>query len=115
MDYTICITEFQKRGLPHGHVAVKLKHVRRTAAEIDKFLSAELPRDSGPLRDAVQKHMTHQHDPKREYHCCGWSAMSQTCQYNYPHVIKSTSGFNEHGMSNPHFIVGFSNTSCRLF
>lgn len=79
IDYTIHITEFQKCGPPHGHVVVKLKHVPCTAAEIDKFLSAELLQDSGPLCDAVQKHMTHQHDPKREYHHCGWSAMLQTC------------------------------------
>ncbi len=73
LDYTIRITEFQKRGFPHGHVAAKLKDVPRTAAEIDQFLSAELPRTDGRLRDAVKKHMTHQHNPQKEYHRCGWS------------------------------------------
>ncbi len=99
VDYSIHITEFQKHGPPHGHVAVKLKHVLWTADEIDKFLSAELPREPGPVRDTIKKHMSHQHDPKKEYHRCGWSATSHRCQYNYPHLTKPDSGFNERGMS----------------
>lgn len=97
VKYSIHIMEFQKRGPPHGHVAVKLKDVPCTAAKIDQFLSAELSWEHGPLHDAVKKHMSYQHDPKREYHHCGWSATSQKCQYNYPHAVKSESGFNECG------------------
>jgi hypothetical protein len=66
------VTEFQKRGLLHEHIAVALKNVPKTSAEINKFLSAELPRESGSLRDAVKRHMTHTHDPLKSYHRCGW-------------------------------------------
>jgi hypothetical protein len=38
--YHIRITEFQKRGLPHEHIAVAVKHGPKTAAQIDSFLSA---------------------------------------------------------------------------
>jgi hypothetical protein len=41
--YHIRVTEFQKRGLPHEYIAVALKNVPRSPAEIDSFLSAELP------------------------------------------------------------------------
>jgi hypothetical protein len=57
--YHIRVTEFQKRGLPHEHIAVALKNVPKSPAEIDKLLSAELPRDPGPLRDSIKRHMTH--------------------------------------------------------
>ncbi|KAF8224173.1 hypothetical protein L208DRAFT_1313004, partial [Tricholoma matsutake] len=47
--YHICITEFQKRGLPHAHIALALKDVPQTAAQISSFLTAEVPRQSGLL------------------------------------------------------------------
>jgi hypothetical protein len=93
--YHVRVTEFQKRGLPHEHIALALQHVPRTPAEIDSFLSAELPRNSGPLRDAVKRHMTHIHDPKKTYHRCGWP---RECQYGYPKSVKAESSFNEHGL-----------------
>jgi hypothetical protein len=61
--YHIRVTEFQKRGLPHEHIAVAVKNVPRTPAEIDTFLSAELPRESGAMRDAIKRHMTYIQNP----------------------------------------------------
>jgi hypothetical protein len=94
--YLIRITEFQKRGLPHEHIAVGLKNVPKSPSDIDKFLSAELSR-AGPLRDAVKRHMTHIHDPGKDYHRCGWPL---ECQYGYPKQIKAESSFNERGTCN---------------
>jgi hypothetical protein len=92
--YYIRVTEFQKRGLPHEHIAVALKNVPKTPAEIDKFLSAELPRSSGPLREAVKRHMTHIHDPSKSYHRCGWP---KHCQYGFPKPTKPESSFHDRG------------------
>jgi hypothetical protein len=94
--YYIRVTEFQKRGLPHEHHAVGLKNIPRTPAEIDAFLSAELPRQAGALRDAVKRHMTHTHAPKKSYHRCGWP---RECQYGFPKPRKAESSFNERGES----------------
>jgi Helitron helicase-like domain at N-terminus len=66
--YHIRITEFQKRGLPHAHIALALKNVPQTAAQISSFLTAEVPHQPGPLRDAVLKHMIHNHNPANSYH-----------------------------------------------
>lgn len=66
--YSIRVTEFQKRGLPHEHIAVAVQNVPKSSQEIDAFLSAELPRNSGALRDAVKRHKTHIHDPAKTYH-----------------------------------------------
>jgi hypothetical protein len=93
--YHIRVTEFQKRGLPHEHIALALRDIPKTPAEINAFLSAELPRNSGPVRDAVKRHMTHIHDPKKSYHRCGWP---RECQYEYPKPVKIESSFNDRGM-----------------
>jgi hypothetical protein len=93
--YHIRVTEFQKRGLPHEHIAVALRDIPRAPAEIDSFLSAELPRSTGPLRDAIKRHMTHVHDPKKSYHRCGWP---RRCQYEYPKPMRQESSFNDRGL-----------------
>jgi hypothetical protein len=92
--YYIRVTEFQKRGLPHEHIAVALNNVPKTPAEVNKFLSAELPRNSGPLREAVKRHMTHIHDPSKSSHRCGWP---KQCQYGFPKAMKHQSSFNDCG------------------
>ena len=58
---SIQVIEFQKRGLPHAHIAVKFSSEPRTAEEIDRFISAELPEDDDELRAIVEKHMIHSH------------------------------------------------------
>jgi hypothetical protein len=96
--YSIRVVEFQKRGLPHIHMADALQHVPRTAADLDKFLSACVPSEPGPLRDAVLKHMLHSHRPG-QYHRCGWSADGNKCKYGYPKQLRAESVFTEDGKS----------------
>jgi hypothetical protein len=98
--YHIRVTEFQKRGLPHEHLAIGLQNIPRTPAEIDAFLSAQLPRQAGALCDAVKRHMTHTHDPQKSYHRCGWP---RECQYGFPKPRKAESSFNERGESSISF------------
>jgi len=97
IKYHVQVTEFQKRGLPHAHFAVACSKVPTSPDDIDKFLSAELPRSGGALRDAVKKHMMHTHDATKSYHRCGWSAHGGKCQYGFPKPVKEQSGFNERG------------------
>ncbi len=56
--YTI---EFQKRGLPHAHIMVILKHKADIRSHPDKFVSAEIPcREANPvLYEMVASHMIH--------------------------------------------------------
>ena len=58
--YTI---EFQKRGLPHAHILLWLKGIKKevTAAMIDEYISAEFP-DKEVDREGfelVERHMIH--------------------------------------------------------
>ncbi|XP_056698148.1 uncharacterized protein [Spinacia oleracea] len=63
MDGTIYTIEFQKRGLPHVHMLLFLHEPDklRTAADIDRLISAELPDpEEDPVAfEAIVQYMTH--------------------------------------------------------
>ena len=56
--YTI---EFQKRGLPHAHLVVTLHPESKltTPQAIDKYISAEIPKEDKELQELVIRHMLH--------------------------------------------------------
>ncbi len=57
------VVEFQKHGLPHVHVLLVMdaKDKPRTAHDIDRLVSAELPSitKQKPLRELVERYMVH--------------------------------------------------------
>ncbi|XP_011878931.1 PREDICTED: uncharacterized protein LOC105568104, partial [Vollenhovia emeryi] len=59
----VYVIEFQKRGLPHIHMLITLKHnFKITTPEIiDKYISAEIPDpcENHNLHDIVMRHMIH--------------------------------------------------------
>jgi hypothetical protein len=94
--YTIQVIEFQKRGLPHAHLAIALKHVPQSVDDLDKFLSAEVPDEPGHLRDAVLQNMVHSHRPG-QYHRCGWTLDGGKCQYGFPKPLLEVSKISDDG------------------
>jgi hypothetical protein len=52
VDYVTGVREFQKRGLPHVHIIIKLKNTGTlmNTEVIDQYISAELPDKEEPLR-----------------------------------------------------------------
>ena len=64
--YLLHVVEFQKRGLPHAHLALRVEPQPSTTDEIDEVISAEVPpesEDSDDQRyhDLVLWHMIHHH------------------------------------------------------
>ena len=53
--------EWQKRGLPHAHILLILapEDKLKTPADVDRFISAQLPDDNDPLYDYVKRNMMH--------------------------------------------------------
>jgi hypothetical protein len=98
--YSISVNEFQKRGLPHQHVAIALKFVPYAPQDLDQFLSGKLPREPGPVRDAILRHMVHQHCDGKDgtpiYHRCGYPL--KKCQYGFPKPLREESGFDDRGV-----------------
>jgi Cdc6-like AAA superfamily ATPase len=61
--YVLHVIEFQKRGLPHAHIAFRVEGGGPVVnVDIDSFIRADIPKPTeanGKLRAAVLKHMIH--------------------------------------------------------
>lgn len=93
--YKITVVEFQTRGLPHAHIAVKMSKEPTSPDEIDQVISAELP-DDPLVRQKVQKHMIHKHYPDRCYRTETEKAQ-QKCHYKYPKPANGETYINDAG------------------
>ena len=62
--YIIWVVEYQKRGLPHVHIAIKFGNERMTPEEIDAVISAEIP-DLEEDATLVKRWMIHGHREER--------------------------------------------------
>ncbi|TFY77073.1 hypothetical protein EWM64_g6940 [Hericium alpestre] len=58
--YRVHVIEFQKRGLPHAHIAIKVVDPYVDPHEIDSVVSACLPEDASD-RSLVEEFMIHKH------------------------------------------------------
>jgi hypothetical protein len=86
--YEISVTEFQKRGLPHAHIIIKVSH-DPPLSEIDTIISAELPDpvENPTLYAAVKRFHTHSRDHlTRPTSRCNRNGR---CIYGYPQPINS--------------------------
>ena len=64
--YLMYVVEFQKRGLPHAHLALRVTPQPQTSDDIDDIVSAEVPpvsseADDQRYRELVLRHMVHHH------------------------------------------------------
>ncbi|XP_011704850.1 PREDICTED: uncharacterized protein LOC105460109, partial [Wasmannia auropunctata] len=77
----VYVIEFQKRGLPHVHILITLKHNFKitTTEVVDKYISAEIPDPfkNRVLHKIVMKHMIH--GP-----CGDWCLINGKCSKHYP-------------------------------
>lgn len=77
--------EFQKRGLPHSHILVKLRSEDRftTSERIDQIVSAEIPTTENPrLREIVLRCMMH--GPCGIHHSNAPCMKDGICSKNFP-------------------------------
>ncbi|KAJ6041223.1 uncharacterized protein N7446_010881 [Penicillium canescens] len=94
--YEICVTEFQKRGLPHAHLVVKLQH-ELPLSQLDGFICAELPDpDEDPaLHAAIGRfHMHSQNHLDRSTSRCNRDGR---CIYEYPQPINNQTYMDDLG------------------
>ncbi|CAG8496235.1 7053_t:CDS:2 [Cetraspora pellucida] len=88
--YIIDMIEFQKRGLPHAHIIMRV-HPELLADQIDKIVSAELPRENVHLEELVKKYMLH-----RQQHSSR-CLRNGNCIYRYPKPIVPETYIDERG------------------
>ena len=94
--YMVRVVEFQKRGLPHLHLIMKMEP-ELPFANIDDIISAELPtEESDPaLRKLVSSFNTHRktHLDSPNSRCY----KKGKCQYNFPHPVTLNTTIDEFG------------------
>jgi hypothetical protein len=98
------VTEFQKRGLPHAHIAFRFEGDQPTSSEaIDAIVSAELPELSDLSSDAdravhhiVSTCMIHDCREGRCYRA-GTPVEARTCKYGYPFPDNDVTHADERG------------------
>ena len=91
-EYLTYVVEFQKRGLPHAHIAVRLQGDQpRSPSEIDAIICAELPvltaessADDRIVHEIVSTHMRHECRVGRCFSEAQQAAGNAKCKYGYP-------------------------------
>lgn len=83
------VIEFQKRGLPHAHILLMLHpdDKPRCGEDLDDFISAEIPPNPGPLRDAVLEFMLHGECGEANPRAPCMDNEGQHCTKHFPKVI----------------------------
>jgi len=99
--------EYQKRGLPHLHLLVFLKtdHQFLTAANIDRFISAEIPTEEDAigheLHGIIQSTMVHSHSAGGNGDTLCMQGVNpltaQTCRKGYPRKFQQETVITEDG------------------
>ncbi|KAE8739270.1 hypothetical protein FOCC_FOCC015230, partial [Frankliniella occidentalis] len=84
--YIIYVIEFQKRGLPHAHVAFRVENGAMQSSEVDRIIRANIPAENeagGRLRELVLQHMVHGPCANRTNLPC-WDKDRNACSKFYP-------------------------------
>jgi hypothetical protein len=96
--YTV---EFQKRGLPHGHIIfwVSMDTSQPTSELIDSFISAEIPDPAIDLLGyaLVAEHMVH--GPCGKYNLNSSCMKNGRCSKNYPKEFHEETTVDENGFA----------------
>lgn len=104
----VCI-EFQKRGLPHAHILVRLVD-DLSQDEIDQHISARIPGlDQPELRQKVLTHMIHGPCGAANYSSPCMDAATRTCTKHYPMPECESTHVDERGY--PHYRRSKTNTA----
>ncbi|CAN7077420.1 unnamed protein product, partial [Brassica oleracea var. botrytis] len=98
-DAVVYTIEFQKRGLPHAHILLWLKVVKKevSAATIDEYISAELP-DKDVDKESfelVERHMIH--GPCGRMRPTSPCMDKEDCTKNYPKPLSDHTRIDKSG------------------
>uniref|UniRef100_A0A8D8QAR4 ATP-dependent DNA helicase n=2 Tax=Cacopsylla melanoneura TaxID=428564 RepID=A0A8D8QAR4_9HEMI len=97
LEYIFSTCEFQKRGLPHVHICLRVVGGGpKSSEEIDSYVSATIPREDedSRLRELVLKHMVH--GPCRRDLCIEEDSGGK-CSKRFPKVHTDVTHFDDNG------------------
>ncbi|KAG7429200.1 ATP-dependent DNA helicase pif1 [Fusarium oxysporum f. sp. raphani] len=93
--YAITVVEFQKRGLPHAHMLIKVSP-EPTIDALDAIISAELPRSpaDAALRASVLRTNIHSRNHLNGPSYCNRDGR---CRFGFPHPLSRRTTFDPQG------------------
>lgn len=102
-DFHLFCVEFQKRGLPHAHICIKMRgNGPSTPDLIDSWVWAQLPSEDiagGSLREKVLKYMIHRpcggNNPNSPCMETNRSSNAKRCNKHYPQPWRNTASIND--------------------
>ncbi len=91
----VCVNKFHKRGLVQSHIILLLdepsKSAPRNPENIDKLISAEIPRESeASLREQILRHMTHHPCIGNPTAVCKKPGGNGSCSKSFPKRFRQT-------------------------
>ena len=109
--YIMCVVEFQKRGFPHAHLAVKMPVDPTDPEVIDELITARMPPHPDTLEnptpddriyyDLVRANLTHRRCVEGRCFQHGLPEGQRTCKWGYPHAPNAMTYFDEKGFCKP--------------
>ncbi|KAE8739271.1 hypothetical protein FOCC_FOCC015231 [Frankliniella occidentalis] len=97
--YIIYVIEFQKRGLPHAHVAFRVENGAMQTSEVDRVIRANIPSEDeagGRLKALVLQHMVHGPCANRTNLPC-WDEDRRACSKFFPKPHTDVTHVDERG------------------
>ena len=94
------VIEYQKRGLPHAHIAVRVMGEQpNNAATLDRHVSATLPVEDEWLNQMVQSTMVHKCTPacQRATPAQGRGITEGSCKYYFPKPVQALTTLDDKG------------------
>lgn len=90
--YLVCVIEYQKRGWPHVHIALKTTKEPSSAIEVDSVISAVVPLPDDPIYHLVVSKMMH----KCNSHCL---RPDGTCRKHFPAKLSPETFTDKNGFT----------------
>ena len=96
----IWVIEYQKRGLPHAHIAIRVKGEQpNNAGTLDRHISATLPVADAWMDQMVQSTMVHKCTPACQKSTAnrGIVATQSNCKYFFPKPVQPITTLDDRG------------------
>ncbi|CAB0007903.1 unnamed protein product, partial [Nesidiocoris tenuis] len=104
IDYVMHVIEFQDRGLPHAHLAVRVSGGGPSSSvEIDAFVRATIPsaaEANGRLRSLVLEHMIHNVCGRDNQNAPCMDRVTNKCVQRYPMAANESTFIDDRGYIN---------------
>ena len=95
--FVLYVIGFQKRGLPHAHIAICVEPEPKTYDEMDQVISAEVPPESDDPDESRYHHLVVTHMMHRRTHSRACLDADGHCRKDFPKSLVQTTYVDDRG------------------